>query len=324
MKKQKAIGLSIGIILLVGLAAIWSASTTNLDGDGPANIISSSGAPTGESGASRKGGNRFLRVVKAPFKAFARLFSSGGRTDKPAADDETLAAQPPEVAPLPEAVEHLTRGQALLNKGQVDDAINELTQAASLGAVEAHEYLGAAYNRKGMHDRAKESYERALRAAPNDPQIMNNLGYTLYLKGNYRAAVDRLMRAAALAPKDQRILNNLALAQFQLGKYNDAYKNFARAGGEFNGHVNIASMLERQGREDEAIKHYEAARRLQPTSVTVTQRLIDLYQRTGRRDEADEVRRSLIVSKGRGKWIRSDGGAEESSAQQNAQLKTKN
>jgi Flp pilus assembly protein TadD len=65
------------------------------------------------------------------------------------------------------------------------------------------------------------------------------LGFSLYQNGNYRAAVDRLKRAVKLAPTDERILNNLGLALCRLGKFDDAYKNFARATGPLTGNLNI-------------------------------------------------------------------------------------
>ncbi|MFZ0063751.1 MAG: hypothetical protein WAL47_17095, partial [Pyrinomonadaceae bacterium] len=69
-----------------------------------------------------------------------------------------------------------------------------------------------------------------------------------------------LKKAAGFAPNDARILNNLALAQSQLGKFDEAYKNFARAGGEIEGRLNIANRLEIAGLADKAREHYQAAR----------------------------------------------------------------
>ena len=103
-------------------------------------------------------------------------------------------------------------------------------------------------------------------------------------------------KPARLAPIDQRILNNLALAQCRLGKYDDAYKNFARAGGELTGRLNTAVILERMGRDDEAIKQYEAARKVQPNSAVALQRLADLYRRNGRASEAEAAQSALAAN----------------------------
>jgi Flp pilus assembly protein TadD len=146
-------------------------------------------------------------------------------------------------------------------EGRYGEAVTELSTAASMNPnlTEAHNLLGVAYDKKGFADRAKESYERAVKTDNNDPETLNNLGFSLYQSGNYRAAVDRLKRASKLAPKDERILNNLGLALCRLGKFDEAYQSFARANGPLTGNLNLARMLERFGREDEAVKYYEAS-----------------------------------------------------------------
>jgi Flp pilus assembly protein TadD len=143
-----------------------------------------------------------------------------------------------------------------------------------------------------LKDRARESFERAADDA-RDPQALNNVGYWLYENGNYRAAVEKLKRAARYAPSDERILNNLALAQARLGKFDEAYRSFARARGEFDGHMNAAALAERVGRDAAAIEHYEAARKLQPASEAALRRLADLYQRNSRGEDAARARQSL-------------------------------
>jgi Flp pilus assembly protein TadD len=198
------------------------------------------------------------------------------------------------------ARDHLAEGRTLLSLGRINEAIAELSLAASLDPTlsEAHNLLGVAFDRKGMNERARESYERAVKVEPEDAQTLNNLGYSLYLNGNYRAAIDRLKRAARLAPADPRILNNLALAQCRLGKYKDARKSFTRAGGEFMGRINTATMLERAGRDSEAIEQYEEARRINANSAVVLRRLADLYQRYGRAGDAQAARVALANSGG--------------------------
>ncbi|HWW76644.1 MAG TPA: tetratricopeptide repeat protein, partial [Pyrinomonadaceae bacterium] len=193
--------------------------------------------------------------------------------------------------------DYLERGRKMLEEGRLNEAVAELSRAASLDPKlsQAHSLLAVAYDRKGLRDRAQDEYKRAINADDDDPQALNNLGYSLYLAGNYRAAVDKLKRAARLAPTDARVLNNLALAQVRLGKYDDAYKNFARAGGEFNAHANVAALLVRAGREDRAVEHLEAARRLQPESQNVLRQLAELYEHAGRADKANDARQTLAA-----------------------------
>ena len=311
MRKRTFIAIMIAVALTFSLTAMWNAETEGRDGDTSANILDANGAIVGK---TEKKGNKVARIISAPFRAIGRLFSRGKDEGKlqrlsekdvekfesvgttRVADVATTEQKRPPLAGT--AREHLASGRALLNTGNTNEAITELSLALSLDAslTEAHSLLGLAYDRKGMHERAKDSYERAIKADKEDAQTLNNLGFSLYLNGNYRAAVDKLKRAARLAPSDQRILNNLALAQCRLGKYEDAYKNFARAGGEVSGRLNTATMLERAGRNSEAIPYYEAVRRLQPANTVALRRLADLYASIGRYDDAQAARRALSPS----------------------------
>ena len=227
-------------------------------------------------------GNVFVRALKAPFKAIGRLFGGGKKKD----DNKFHRLTEKDVkqfksAPVPrligvtnadkpageidgggDAKTHLERGRSFLNKGQLNDAIAELSKAASLDEklAEARSLLGVAYQFKGLPDWAKREFEVAVKLDKNNAQILNNYGYLLYVTGEYKEALEQLSKAEKLAPKDARILNNLAMAQSQLGKYDDAYKNFVRAGGEVYGRLNTANRLQLAGRTDEAIKYFEAAK----------------------------------------------------------------
>ena len=91
-------------------------------------------------------------------------------------------------------------------------------------------------------------------------------------------------------------MNNLGLAYCRLGKIDEAYKAFARATGPLTGNLNTAKMLERFGREDDAIHYYEAARQIDPNNMMALRRLADLYHRVGRTTESEAARNALILA----------------------------
>jgi Tfp pilus assembly protein PilF len=302
MNKRRLIAIVVAFIVTVAATAMWSASTTEREGDPDVNVIEDSGSTAGAPSEKKKGGNKVARIFSAPFKALGKLFRKNDdhkfqrMTEKDAEKFESVGVTRVDDSRSPEArtngvsasaKEHLASGRSYLLSGRINDAISELSTAASLDPKlsEAHNLLGVAYDKKGLSDRAKDSYERAVKEEPEDAQTLNNLGFSLYQNGNYRAAVDRLKRAAKLAPTDDRILNNLGLALCRLGKFQDAYKNFARAAGPLTGNLNTARMLERFGRDEDAIRYYEDARRLDPNSTFALKRLADLYKRTGRSEQ---------------------------------------
>jgi Flp pilus assembly protein TadD len=221
--------------------------------------------------------NAFVRVLKAPFKAIGRLFGRGNKnkvqrlTAKDVERFESTpmtrvvdAVKPEPQAPAAEmgAPAHLEQGRAFLNTDKLNEAIAELSLAASMDPTiaEAHNLLGVAYHRKGLSDLARKSLETAVKLDKENAQILNNLGFLFYDRAEYKKALEPLKKAARLAPDDARILNNLALTQSQLGKFDEAYKNFVKAGGEIEGRLNVANRLEIAGQTAKAREHYEAAR----------------------------------------------------------------
>lgn len=312
MNKRRIIAVLIAFVLTIAVTAMWSAATVEREGDPDANVLEDSGSDAGSVAAPKKGGNKVVKVLAAPFKAFGRLFGRKDEnkiqrmTEKDADRfasvavtrvEDARSAEVKKLDPSATPKEHLQAGREYLLSGRLNEAIAELSTAASLDPrlTEAHNLLGVAYDKKGFADRAKESYERAVKIEPQDAETLNNLGFSLYQNGNYRAAVDRLKRAAKLAPTDERILNNLGLALCRLGKFDDAYRSFARAGGPLTGNLNIAKMLERFGRDDDAIKYYEAARQIEPNNSIALRRLADLYQRVGKVSESQDARTALAA-----------------------------
>jgi Tfp pilus assembly protein PilF len=312
MNKRRIIAVVIALVLTVAATAMWSASTIQREGDPDAIVLEDSGAEAGNVEQPKKKGNKVVKVLAAPFKMFGRLFGGDDTnkvhrmTEKDAARFESAGVTRIEDAnnkPVKRdtadasAKEHLENGRQYLLEGNYNEAISELSMATSLDPklTEAHNLLGVAYDKKGFNDRARESFERAVKM-DEDADTLNNLGFSLYQNGNYRAAVDRLKRAAKLAPQDERILNNLGLAYCRLGKIDEAYKAFSRAMGPLTGNLNTAKMLERFGREDEAIRYYEAARQIEPMNSFALRRLSDLYQRAGRATDSEAARAALALA----------------------------
>lgn len=223
----------------------------------------------------------------------------GVRLVRPSEGEVARELQPkmwiPKIVGVPS--DPISQGRALLHHGYVQEAIAELQTAATTGLpeqlAEANNLLGLAYDRLGWHRMAAEAYGRALASSPKDYVALTNLGYSLYLADDYVGALKRLKQAARLAPNEPVIYNNLGVVNARLGRHGDAFKNFVKGSNEYEAHLKLAGILEDQRRDKDAVRHYEAALKLQPGASAVLERLVALYERTGARDKADTARRAL-------------------------------
>ncbi len=278
MVKRTLLVLFLAASLVLGASGLRSAQTIVLSNEEVA-VLNQADGSLSDAGTSA-GGNRFIRVLKAPFKAIGRLFGRGKKNDnklRRLSEKDVKHFESATVTRVVDAVqagpqtspsremspeERIEHGRALLTSDKLNEAIAELSLAASTNPKLAagHDLLGVAYHRKGIRELARKSFETALKLDKKNAQILNNLGYLLYDNSEYKAALEKLKKAARLAPDDARILNNLALTQAKLGKFDDAYANFAKAGGEIEGRLNIANRLEIAGLHEKAREHYEAAR----------------------------------------------------------------
>jgi tetratricopeptide (TPR) repeat protein len=91
-------------------------------------------------------------------------------------------------------------------------------------------YLGYSWVDQGMHlERAKEMIERAVQLRPNDGYIVDSLGWVLYRLRDYEGAAKRLERAVILRPDDPTINDHLGDAYWRVGRILEARFQWRRA-----------------------------------------------------------------------------------------------
>lgn len=123
---------------------------------------------------------------------------------------------------------------------------------------------GICHERSGDFPAAEADFRRALALNPDQPQVLNYLGYSLVDRGEkLPEALDMIERAVAAAPEGY-ILDSLAWALYRLGRF------------------------------DEALAPMEQASLLEPVDPVVTDHLGDIYWVVGRKLEAQfQWRRAL-------------------------------
>jgi hypothetical protein len=136
--------------------------------------------------------------------------------------------------------------------------------------------LARNYATKTMRD-AIAYRQRRLEAHPEDVVSLAALGATYLSLDQIDAALPPLREAVRLAPSDAALRNNLGYALKRLGRDSEAARHF-HAAIELNpddaeAHFNLAGVLRATGRTAEAIPHYARAVELRPESQAAREAL---------------------------------------------------
>jgi tetratricopeptide (TPR) repeat protein len=116
---------------------------------------------------------------------------------------------------------------------------------------------GIAYERAKQWPDAEADFLKALDLNPDQPQVLNYLGYSWVDQGiNLEPALEMIEKAVERAPNDGYIIDSLGWAFYRLGRY------------------------------DEAVQALEQAVQLRPNDPEINDHLGDAYWRAGRRLEA--------------------------------------
>ena len=89
---------------------------------------------------------------------------------------------------------------------------------------------GIAYERLKKWEQAEPNFRTALKLRPDQPQVLNYLGYSwVDMNINLEEGLDMIARAVALRPNDGYIVDSLGWAYYRLGRYDDAVRELEKA-----------------------------------------------------------------------------------------------
>jgi tetratricopeptide (TPR) repeat protein len=116
---------------------------------------------------------------------------------------------------------------------------------------------GIAYEQLDIWPKAEESFRKALKLYPDQPQVLNYLGYSYVDQNkNLDEALGMIRKAVELRPDDGYIVDSLGWAYYRLGRFEDA------------------------------VNELERAIKLRPEDATINDHLGDAYWQVGRKLEA--------------------------------------
>jgi len=128
---------------------------------------------------------------------------------------------------------HTELGGLYLSQGNLGVALEEARKAlaASASYAPAHSLMGLIHMQMRENAAAEESYERALRLAPTDPEINNSYGWFLCQTGRERRALDhfQLTLQSPLYGTPSLAYTNAGICSLRLKDDKGAEEYFMRA-----------------------------------------------------------------------------------------------
>ncbi len=152
-------------------------------------------------------------------------------------------------------------GLYLLENGQTGQAKGYLTVAVtnSNSSWKAHNGLGIIADLANNSTEAIAHYEAALAIEPNNPMLLNNLGYSYYLSGNNIKAKLFFNQALGYDNLYKRAIHNLALIEIKNGNFSTAVALFNRIMPAHESYNNIGYICMLNGQYDVADEYLRKA-----------------------------------------------------------------
>ena len=127
---------------------------------------------------------------------------------------------------------YFARASCLDRLGKWPEARKDLEQALVLkpDQPDVLNYLGFARLEHGETlTEAQEMISKAVKARPNDAQIVDSMGWVLYMQGQYAASAPYLEKAVELLPSDPEVNDHLGDLYWRLGRKTEARFQWERS-----------------------------------------------------------------------------------------------
>ncbi len=156
---------------------------------------------------------------------------------------------------------------------------------------------GMANEHTGDHKGAERAYRRGLKIAPEDVELRNALGWTLFQEGRSAEAVAEFERALRADPNHVKTHNNLALALVDLGRLEEAAGHFEtslRLEPKAEIYSDLGFVMAQLGKPEEALADYKKALELDPSCASAHFNLAVAFVQQGAFGEAESHYRQAL------------------------------
>lgn len=133
---------------------------------------------------------------------------------------------------------------------------------------------GIAYERLKKWDKAEPNFNKALELNPDQPQVLNYLGYSwVDMNRNLQEGLEMIKKAVELRPDDGYIVDSLGWAYYRLGRFEEAVVELERAielrAGDATINDHLGDAYWRVGRKLEAKYQWKRALASEPEETEV-------------------------------------------------------
>lgn len=195
----------------------------------------------------------------------------------------------------------IAAGDAALAQDQTYGAIEAFSGALALkrDSMLAHLKRGDTYRRRGELTAALRDLREASALDPSAPRPVELLGDVNAAMGRYERASEHYQAFTALDDRSPRVLYKLALAHYRNGQVERAIEPLRDAVAldeRFTeAHYLLGMCLRERGQDDEALRALTRAVEISPAFAAAREELVDLFDRTDRRQAALEQLEALAA-----------------------------
>jgi Flp pilus assembly protein TadD len=166
--------------------------------------------------------------------------------------------------------------------------LQELCQSDPKNAEYAHRY-GIVQSKLGDFENGLKWLGIADSLKPDDPEILNDLGFACLMTGRAQQASLVLETALELDPQNSRAVNNLALAHGYQGEFDKAHDLFLTNMTEAQAMSNLGYVATQTGKKEFAIQCYSRAIDLDPDLQEAKEGLLQLAELEQRINERKDI-----------------------------------
>ncbi len=201
--------------------------------------------------------------ASSPFKVNAEvqralnLDAAGKFDDARTALDKVVAANPKDMRALMALGDVLRSNEKYPEAAEVYTKAIDQLQAPTGNNWMLYYFRGTAFERTKQWEKSEADLKKALELKPDQPHVLNYLGYSWIDQGvNLDQGTEMIRKAVALRPDDGFFIDSLGWAYYRTGHY------------------------------DEAVRELERAVELKPNEAVINDHLGDAYWKVGRKLEA--------------------------------------